>query len=145
MFKVAEISKEMTYDLRHQILRPHQDFAMVKYDTDSYAGSFHVGAFADDRLVCIVSFCLEQCDKFRVEKQYRLRAMATLPEYRRMGAGKAVVSYAEKLLMRQGFSFIWCKARTSASAYYQKLGFIEKGEPFDYPGIGEHIIMWKSL
>ncbi len=145
MFNVREINREDTYDIRHKILRPHQEFDMVKYDTDNNEGSFHVGVFDGEDLICISSFCLEQFDEFDVKHQYRLRAMATLPEYRKMGAGKMAVTYAEEILISKGYDFLWCKARMSAFEYYKKLGFIQYSDVFDYVGIGPHVIMYKKL
>ncbi len=146
MFTVREIKKEDTYELRHKILRPHQSFDMVKYDTDNYEGSFHVGVFDEKKLICIVSFCLEAfAEGDDHTAKYRLRAMATLEDYRKMGAGRLAVSFAEKRLLEKGYDFLWCKARISALGYYKKLGFIQHGEVFDYLGLGPHVIMYKNL
>ncbi len=145
MFTVREIEKEDTYEIRHKILRPHQPFDMVKYDTDEYPGAFHLGVFDGDQLICIVSFCLEQFSKTDPSERYRLRAMATLKEYRKMGAGRLAVSFAEKVLTEKGYDFLWCKARTSALEYYKKLGFNQHGDVFDYIGLGPHVIMYKNL
>ena len=41
--------------------------------------------------------------------QYRLRGMATFEEFRRLGAGKPVVNYAENLIKEQGFDFLCLK------------------------------------
>ncbi|MDR7000139.1 GNAT family N-acetyltransferase [Neobacillus niacini] len=145
MLKVRKIQPEMTYDLRHQVLRPHQTIEDCKYDTDYEACAFHVGAFYQGTLISIASFCAENSPDFSIEKQYRLRAMATLEEFRKLGAGRAVVSYAEELLKEQGIDFLWCKGRTTVKEYYMRLGFKAHGEVFDYPPIGPHIVMIKKL
>lgn len=145
MFDVRKIEPEMTYSLRHSILRPHQAFEDCKYDTDHQEHAFHVGAFYNGKLISIASFYIENHPDFSIEKQYRLRAMATLEGFRRLGAGRSVVSYAENLIKEQGVDFLWCKARTTAQGYYSKLGFKTYGNVFDYPPIGLHIIMYKKL
>lgn len=145
MFEVKMINPEMTYDIRHKILRPHQSIESCKYTTDYEEGAFHVGAFYKGKLISIASFCIEKHPDFQFEKQYRLRAMATLEEYRKLGAGKAVVNFAESIIKERNFDFLWCKARTMAQGYYEKLGFRTYGEVFDYPPIGPHIIMYKKL
>jgi GNAT superfamily N-acetyltransferase len=145
MLEVRNIEPEMTYGLRHSVLRPHQTVEDCKYDTDHEDYAFHVGAFYQGRLISIASFCVEKNPDFPIEKQYRLRAMATLEEFRKLGAGRAVVNYAENLIKEQGIDFLWCKGRTTVQEYYNKLGFKTHGEVFDYPPIGPHIVMYKKI
>ncbi|MTI46386.1 MAG: GNAT family N-acetyltransferase [Firmicutes bacterium] len=145
MFEVKNIEPEMTYNIRHSILRPHQSFEDCKYDTDFKKNTFHVGAFYQGRLISIASFCERKNIDFTSEKQYQLRAMATLEEYRKLGAGRAVVNYAESFLQREKIEILWCKGRTNVQKYYKRLGFITHGEVFDYPPIGPHIVMYKKI
>ncbi len=145
MFDVKEIAPEMTYGIRHIVLRPHQKPEDCVYDTDFMANSFHVGLFHHEELISIASFNLENHPYLSSEKQYHLRAMATLPSFRNMGAGRAVISYAEEKLKSEGFEMIWCNGRTSVQCYYEKLGFRPCGEIFEYPGLGPHIVMYKKI
>jgi len=145
MLEIRKIDPEMTYHIRHAVLRPHQTLEDCKYDTDYQDNAFHVGAFYQGKLISVASFCVEKHPDFPIEMQYRLRAMATIDEFRNQGAGRAVVKYAEKLIVAKGFYFLWCKGRTSVQEYYRKLGFKAHGEVFDYPPIGPHIIMYKNL
>jgi GNAT superfamily N-acetyltransferase len=145
MLEIRNIEPEMTYGLRHSVLRPHQTVEDCKYETDHEDDAFHVGAFYHGRLISIASFCVEKNPDFSIERQYRLRAMATLEEFRKLGAGRAVVNHAENLIKKQGIDFLWCKGRTTVQEYYNKLGFKKHGEVFDYPPIGPHIMMYKKL
>jgi GNAT superfamily N-acetyltransferase len=145
MFEVRMIDPEMTYEIRHHILRPKQSMEDCKYDTDYEEGAFHVGAFYKGKLISIASFCIEKYPDFPVETQYRLRAMATIEDFRRLGAGRAVVTFAENIIKERGVDLLWCKGRTAVREYYEKLGFKAHGEVFDYPPIGPHIIMYKKL
>ncbi|MED3574869.1 GNAT family N-acetyltransferase [Cytobacillus praedii] len=145
MIEIRKIEPEMTYSIRHSVLRPHQLMDECKYETDHGAGAFHVGAFYQRELISIASFCIEKNSDFSSEMQYRLRGMATLEEFRKLGAGKSLISFAESLIKGQGFDLLWCKGRTSVQEYYSKLGFEVHGEVFDYPPIGPHIIMVKHL
>lgn len=145
MLEVKLINPETTYNIRHLVLRPHQMIEECKYDTDYESGAFHIGAYFKGELISVASFCVEKNLDFSIEKQYRLRAMATLPEYRKLGAGRLIVSYAEDLIKKREVNFLWCKGRTSVQEYYSKLGFKVHGEVFDYPPIGLHIIMYKKL
>ena len=60
MFQIELIKPELTYSLRHRILRPNQSFEDCQYTTDYEEGAFHVGAFHQGKLISIASFCLEK-------------------------------------------------------------------------------------
>lgn len=145
MLEIKKIEPEMAYNIRHIVLRPHQVIEDCKYDTDHEANGFHIGVFSQGKLISVASFCTEKHPDFPMKNQYRLRAMATLPKYRNIGAGRLAVSYGESLIKEWGVNLLWCKGRTSVQDYYSKLGFTEYGEVFDYPPIGPHIIMYKRL
>ncbi|WP_312651396.1 GNAT family N-acetyltransferase [Proteiniclasticum sp.] len=145
MFEVKEIPPEMTYPIRHKVLRPHQDLNECVYDTDFMDGTFHAGVFHDEELICIASFNPENHPSFSSGRQYHLRAMATLPSFRNMGVGRTLISYAEERLKSDGTEIIWCNGRTEVKGYYEKSGFKSYGEVFDYPGLGPHIVMYKEL
>lgn len=145
MFEVKIINPELTFEIRHKVLRPHQSIDDCIYDTDYIEDSFHIGAFYNGELISVASFCIETNHKLEVENQYRLRAMATLEKYRRLGAGRQIVNYAEEIIKTYDTKLLWCKARTNVQEYYEKLGFRTYGEVFDYPPIGPHIIMYKTL
>lgn len=145
MLEVKLIEPEMTYSLRHNVLRPSQRIEDSIYDTDHEEDAFHIGAFFQGKLISVASFIIDRNPDFPMERQYRLRQMATLEEYRKLGAGRAVVIFAEKIIKERGFDFIWCKGRTTVQKYYENLGFKPHGDVFDYPPIGPHIVMYKQL
>ena len=101
MLEVRKIEPEMTYNLRHTVLRPNQTIEDCMYDTDHEDYAFHVGAFYQGRLISVASFIVDKHPDFSIERQYRLRQMATLEEFRKLGAGRAIVNYAENLLKEQ--------------------------------------------
>ncbi|QHT46178.1 GNAT family N-acetyltransferase [Halobacillus sp. ACCC02827] len=144
-FKVQRIKAEQTYHLRHQILRPHQSFQACQYDTDHDSGAFHIGAFHKRELVSVASFYPESHPELADSHPYRLRAMATVEEYRGKGAGREVVTFGESELKHLAADLLWCKGRTSVKQYYERLGFQPFGEAFDYPSLGPHVIMYKEL
>lgn len=145
MFEVREINPEMTYNLRRTILRPHQAIESSKSVTDHEDHAFHVGVFYQGKLISVASFIADNNPDFPIEKQYRLRQMATHAEFRKLGAGRAVVHYAEQVIKAKGVNLLWCKGRTTVQEYYRTLGFQEHGDVFDYPPIGPHIVMVKEL
>ncbi len=145
MLDVRLIEPEMTYSLRHTVLRPKQSIEDSKYDADHEMDAFHVGAFFQGKLISVASFIIDRNPDFPFERQYRLRQMATLEEFRKLGAGRTVVNFAENIIKERGFDFLWCKGRTTVQKYYEKLGFEPYGDVFDYPLIGPQIVMYKKL
>ncbi|MFD1851927.1 GNAT family N-acetyltransferase [Oceanobacillus bengalensis] len=145
MLGVRLIEPEMTYSLRHRVLRPNQSIEDSKYEIDHEAHTFHVGAFYQGKLISVASFVVENLPDFSIERQYRLRQMATLEEFRKLGAGRSIVDFGENIIRARGYDLIWCKGRTAVQEYYRKLGFDAYGDIFDYPPIGPHIVMYKKL
>lgn len=140
MIKV--IQKQDTYPLRHELLRPHCPFEDIVYETDLDSETFHLGFYEEGLLVSVASFNKEALNS---ENAYRLRAMATLPDYRRRGYGKRLIRQGIRILSKKGIEFLWCKGRVNVQGYYEALGFHAHGPVFDYPTIGPHIIMKRPI
>ncbi|MBD1380283.1 GNAT family N-acetyltransferase [Metabacillus arenae] len=145
MMNIKQIKPEDTYEIRQKVLRPNQTINECKYEGDEFKGSFHIGAFAHEKLICIASFYHQAHLEIEGSCQYRLRGMATLEEFRNLKAGSNVIYFAENLLKKQGADVWWCNARTDVEAYYQKLGLCKKGDVFNIDPLGPHIIMYKML
>ncbi|AWM20338.1 GNAT family N-acetyltransferase [Bacillus subtilis] len=145
MLEVKIIFAEDTYEIRHRILRPHQSIEQCKYEEDHAKGSFHLGAFFEGKLISIASFSPQNQPLITESPAYRLRGMATLEGYRDQKGGSTLIKHAEEKLAENGVQAVWCNARSHVKGYYSKLGWEELGEPFEIPGIGTHIIMYKKL
>ena len=142
---IKQISGEQTYDIRHKILRPNQALVDCQYPLDFNSDTIHLGAFIGEQLVSIASFFHENSDSFNLQNQYRLRGMATIPEFRNQKAGSSLINKAEEIMKDQKVELWWCNARTTVSNYYLKLGLEIKGGVFDIDPIGSHVLMWKRL
>jgi predicted GNAT family N-acyltransferase len=114
-------------------------------DIDDTEGAFHLGTFADGRLVSVGSFFSMASPKIQFNRYYRLRAMATHPDFRGMHAGAELINYGAELLKNLGVEVLWCDARLTAVPFYEKLGFSKLPEVYDIPKIGPHHFMWKVL
>ncbi|TGB00704.1 GNAT family N-acetyltransferase [Halobacillus salinus] len=143
--EVKLIQPSEALPLRHEILRPNQSLEDCKYPKDYEEESFHLGVFVEDHLICVGSFYLEDHSDVPDGKVYRLRGMATWPEYRGQGAGTHLVSKAEEILSNRNADILWCNARTSAQGYYDRLGFKQAGDVFDLPPIGPHVVSYKEI
>lgn len=145
MLCIKEIEAKDTYQIRHQILRPNQSLEQSKYAEDDNELAFHLGGFFNQQLISIASFYQENHPAVEGKYQYRLRGMATLEEYRKMKAGSSLIKQAEQLLRKKNVDVLWCNARITVTAYYQKLGFQAIGDAFDINPIGLHYLMYKQI
>lgn len=145
MVEVKEITAEKTYDIRHRILRPNQPADACRYETDLLDGTFHLGGFIDGTLISIASFHKLPRSDLEGVLQYQLRGMATLEGFRKQKAGSALIRHAEERLRERRADLLWCNARTSVKEYYKRLGFSEKGDVYEIPHIGPHVLMYKTL
>ena len=75
---------------------------------------------------------------------YRLRGMATLPEFRNNHAGSSLIQKAEQILQERQANILWCNGRVTVANYYKRLGFQEHGEIFEIEPIGLHKVLYKG-
>lgn len=143
--RVQFIRTADTYPLRLKVLRPGGVLEDTHFANDRLEGSFHLGVFKDDRCISIGSFYPEPHKELLGWKQYRLRGMATDPEYQGKGAGKKLMLFALDHLKAQKADRLWCNARLIALPFYERFGFEVKGDEFDIPGIGPHFLMHRKV
>lgn len=132
--------------LRHRVLWPHlpsEDVCVI--DIDNQAEAFHVGVFSDEVLISVGSFFKVSSPRLGYSKQFRLRAMATDPDFRRMHAGEQLISFASDELRNRGVEALWCDARLVAVPFYENIGFSKFEDVYEVPLIGPHHFMWKEL
>jgi predicted GNAT family N-acyltransferase len=140
---IRPIASSDTRPLRQLALRPHQALADLGYDGDDAEGTFHLGAFAGDRLVGVISVYRQAHPAHAHPVPYRIRGMATHPDVRGTGLGGRLLAAA--LERCGGGTHIWCNARTPACGFYERYGFSRRGDEFDLPGIGPHFYMERQL
>ena len=70
--------------------------------------------------------------------------IATLAEFRKTGVARAVCVYIEGIAQTHGAEKIEIHAQTHAAGFYEKLGYVPRGERFMEAGI-EHIGMEKRI
>ena len=143
--KVLRISASDTHNIRHKMLR--QDFSLEEcvFPGDEEDQTFHLGAFMENKLVSVASFYYENSPEFLDEHQYRLRGMATMPEFQHQGLSSELLKMAFPMVKQNFCTLLWCNTRVSAEGFYTKVGFQRKGDIFEIPGIGSHILMLKPI
>lgn len=127
------------------MLRDGKTLQDCHFEHDEDEMTFHLGAFVDKKLVSVASFYFERHPKLPEQVQYRLRGMATLPQFQKQGLSSALLKTAFPMTQQNQAQILWCNARASAQGYYEKVGFETSGDYFDLPDIGKHILMFKRL
>ena len=140
-----KINAEDTYTIRHLVLRPHQSLDDCKYPADFESKSFHLGAYLDHQLISVASFYQEVNPALNGQLQFRLRGMATLPDFRGKKAGSGLLFEGLEIIRKRESDTFWCNARTTVSDFYKSLGMDEMGKVFDIHPIGPHKLMYMYL
>lgn len=136
--RIQPITAPQTRPLRQAVLRPGQPLGRLVYPGDYDA--IHLGVRLDGDLIAVASFYPEPIPG-ATDPAWRIRGMATLPDHRAKGHGRCLVEQGLKRAREIQPGPAWCNARTTAAAYYEKLGFKPRGDIFDIPDIGPHVIM----
>lgn len=140
---VRAVPAEDTRPLRQQILRPHQSLDELAGEEDP--GATWLAAIADDAVVGTVSVAPEPSPDGEAATPFRLRAMATSPEFRSRGLGKVLLEAALAEASESGADLVWCSARVPVAGFYTAAGFRETSDHYDVAQIGPHVRMSRRL
>lgn len=144
--KVSQLTAEDTYAIRQQVLRPGRPAGECIFEGDSERSTLHLGVFAKEKLVGVASFMKNRNELFNNPRQFQLRGMAVLPEYRKQKLGEALLIAGEKKLKQDHHSLLlWFNARETAVDFYTKYGYETKGDSFMIPNVCKHIVMFKEI
>ena len=140
---VKQINPEEVLPLRSLVLRNSIPLEQCVFPTDQLG--FHLGAHDETgKLVSVASFFAEDYPD-RAVGGFRLRGMASDPDFAGKGYGAELVKFAIDKLRSDNASYIWCSARLVAVGFYAKLGFEIVSDEFEIPGIGPHFNMLIEL
>ncbi len=145
LFTIKEITAKKAYEVRHPVLREGKPIDSCRFDGDDLPTTFHLGYFANDQLVGVVTLLEKNHATLETEKAFQLRGMAVLTNFQKRGIGDALVKKAETMIQQRGGTFVWMNAREIAVRFYEKLGYQKHGEPFSIPKIGLHFVMIKTF
>lgn len=142
---IKKVAAKEIRPLRNLVLRPNLPIETTFYDLDDNKNTFHLASIIDDTIISIGTFYPENDVKLQTKNAYRLRGMATHPNYRRKSAATKLMEKSFVLLKEKKCDILWCNARLIAVEFYKSLGFKIVGEIFDIPSIGAHYKMYKSI
>src|SRR6266487_1332521 len=143
--EIRVITTGETLSLRQTVLRPGRSIAAAQFSGDDAPATRHFGAFSAGRLVGIASLFLAEMPGQSGVAAWQLRGMATAPEARGKGFGRALGAACVAFARENGARLLWCNARTPAVGFYRKLGFETLGGEFEIPGVGPHFRMTLQL
>ncbi len=139
------ISSALTYDIRKKVLWPHITNGNYSINVDDDEDTFHLGTFLNEKLISIGTFIKNNNPKFNYKLQYRLRAMATDENYRKIGAGKNLFLKGIEILKNYKVELLWCDARMIAIPFYKSMNMKILPETYEIPNIGAHKTMYIYL
>lgn len=153
-FKIQFLTTAQTLKLRRSVLKPHLSEPECVLPGDYKASTSHLGLVSKSdeylkdplEIFCVVTFIHQSHPELSAQHSYRLRGMATDPQYQGRGFGRDLVNYGlEYLRTQESCDLVWCDARENAFAFYEKLGFNFHGPMFEVPHTGPHKVMYKRL
>jgi len=153
---VRQITAAETRPIRQSVLRPGKTLDELVYPGDDHSECAHLGAFDESgRLVGIATVFPDPApaelrgvmpdEAYAPAGVFRLRGMATLPEVRGAGYGRALMESCFDQARAHGGAFLWCNARVGASEFYRALGLDAFGDAFDIDLIGPHYVMGRAV
>ena len=131
MISIEQITPELTWRLRRDVLYPNQKLFEMEMDQDTYGT--HFGAFNGIKLAGVVSL-------FQNGTDFQFRKLVIDPAEQRMGTGSQLLQYITIYAQENGGTRIWCNARLSAIGFYLKAGFVQTGQLFNKNGTDYEIV-----
>lgn len=138
---LVEVRSREVRPIRGAVLRPGQAAERLVYPGDDDSSSVHLAWQDRDGLIVSAVSLFDEPVPGADASGWRIRGMATLPEYRSRGLGGELLKRCLAHVRGVRAGPVWCNARTSAAGYYAKHGFTQLGETFEIPDIGEHVVM----
>jgi predicted GNAT family N-acyltransferase len=142
--RVEPVPAEVTLPLRQRVLRPHQTIEQVRLPGDDDRDTRHFAALDEAGAVVGVASVRREPAPWGPDG-WRLRGMATAEQWRGRGVGANVLAAVFDHVAARGGGLVWCNARVPALRFYERAGFVVRGEPWDEPDIGPHVRMWREV
>ena len=138
-----EVDAPACLDLRRRVLRDGTPSSDPRFAADERPGTFHLAAIAGGRVVGVATFTPQPLASRPGAQAAQLRGMATEPDARGTGAGRALFQAGVERLRASGYALLWAKARDSALAFYERVGMHVEGDSYVTPetGLPHHTVV----
>ena len=141
VYRIALIDEILP--LRAAVLRPGLPLTRAAFDGDTEPTTMHFGAFEVDAVVGCLTMKVAPLDG---KPAWQLRGMAVSAEHRGTGVGRSLLDLACVVIQtREYATLVWCNARSSAVAFYQKQGWKIISDEFVIEGVGPHFRMSREI
>lgn len=134
--EIREVSLPVVWQMRHEIMYPTEALEVVKLEKDEEG--IHRGLYEGDRLISVISVYLEG-------KDLQFRKFCTLVQEQGKGYGTQLLRYVfEEMAQEYQAERIWCNARTTAIAIYERFGMSRTDQTYSKLG-HDFVVMEKHL
>ncbi len=121
-------------ELRYAILREPLGLGFDVEELQKEKDYLHIAAFEEDDL-------LGGCMLIDVGKStLQLRQMAVKDNLQGKGIGASIIQFAENLSRDKGYRKIIMHARDSAIGFYEKFGYVTRGDVFMEVNVPHHVM-----
>jgi GNAT superfamily N-acetyltransferase len=152
--RVERVGAATTFPLRQRVLRPHQKVDELASPDDDARDAGHFAAFDLDGTVVGTASVGPAAPPWAGgpdpgpapdQPGWRLRGMAITENLRGRGVGSLVLAATIDHVRGHGGGILWCNARLPAVPFYLRAGLRTRGEAWEDPLIGPHIVMWRLV
>jgi GNAT superfamily N-acetyltransferase len=151
-WEVEQVAPSATWQLRHDVLRPHEAIDQLALPDDLASSTVSFAAVSETGEVIGTAQVLRADAPFPVaayasadSPTWRLQGMATREDVRDLGIGSDVMRQVTQYVAEHGGGLLWCNARVPAANFYRRAGFVEHGDIWVDPDIGPHVVMWRMV
>jgi GNAT superfamily N-acetyltransferase len=144
---VEAVAAADTFPLRQRVLRTHERIEQLALAGDDNPDTRHVAALTATGEVVGTANVRRDGPPWDpdAEGAWRLRGMATSEELRGRGIGSRLLDAVLTHVASRGGGLVWCFARSPAVRFYERAGFVTRGEPWVDPDLGPHVAMWQKV
>jgi phosphoribosylformimino-5-aminoimidazole carboxamide ribotide isomerase len=116
---IAEVPLEIVWQMRRDIMYPEHTIEMVRLDNDDEGT--HIGIYLGGEVVSVISL-------FFSGGELQFRKLATRVQHQGKGFAKSLLRHVFHLAKEKNCNTVWCNARTTALALYEKFGMQVVGD-----------------
>jgi predicted GNAT family N-acyltransferase len=145
--RVEAVPAAATFLLRQRVLRAHEELGQLALPGDDDPDTCHVAALTASGEVVSTANVRREPPPWEPNANdgWRLRGMATSEQLRGRGLGTRLLDAALAHVATRGGGLVWCNARLPAQRCYDRGGFATRGEPWNDPDLGPHVVMWRYV
>jgi len=138
MVKFGSLEQRATIKLRDDLLRKPLNLQFSAEELAAEESMFHLAGYLGEDLAC----CMVLIDKGN--GLIKMRQVAVANEHQRKGLGAKMSLWMESWCKENGYSKVYCHARSVVAPFYTSLGYRIVGDEFIEVGI-PHFEMEKEL